>query len=87
MKIRTLTKTEVEEVYKTMEQKITELTGTEGEEAEHIEGILIIGFRDDNTFSLSNIGQIRLSKLLDAISQAISIYITEAQEEKQKHAE
>jgi len=87
MKIRTLTKTEVEEVYKTMEQKITELTGTEGEEAEHIEGILIIGFRDDNTFSSTNIGQIKFRNLVEAFDRIIALHYTEILEEKQKHAE
>ena len=86
MDIRLLTKQEVQKVYKAMEQLIAEMTGVTEFESEHVEGILIIGFRDDNTYSETNIGKIQFGRLLDAFSQIAELFYKQKPEEKPKLA-
>ena len=87
MRIKTFTKQEVQKVYEAIEKVTSEIAGENPEEHQHIEGIIIIGFRDDNSFSETNLGQINLRNVCDAFYQILAMFTTERQEEKPKHAE
>jgi hypothetical protein len=87
MHIKLFTKQEVEKVYKAIEQTMNELLDTKEEEAEHIEGIIILGFRDDKTFSVTNVGRINYGQLREACFQMIMYFSDRAQQEKLPNAE
>jgi hypothetical protein len=87
MRLRPFTKQEVEKIYKAMEQAMNEILGTKEDEAESIEGILIIGFKGDDTISTTNCGAITLRKLLLAFENLTAQFYIESQQEKLKYAE
>jgi hypothetical protein len=87
MKTRPLTKKETQEIYKAIEQTSGKILKVKSDEYKHIRGIIIIGIRDDNSFSQTNFGQVTFSEMLESFEKTLHSHYKELQEEKLKDAE
>lgn len=86
MTIRQLTKQETQQIYKAIEEAAAKILQTEKDEYKHIKGIIIIGIRDNGSYSRSLFGQVKLKEMLEAFAKTLASHYEEKKAETQKHA-